>query len=126
MAYKVFISSTYKDIDLAKDLARRLEEAGVEVYSVDKAVVGERLNVAISRGLSNADEVVVLLTDNSVSSSGLMFEIGAASSLRKRITPVLVGLEKNELPSIIKDMKYIKYPDLPKYLSDLERRTKAA
>ena len=126
MAYRVFISATYKDIDLAKDLARRLAEAGVEVYSVDKAVAGEDFNAAISSGLSNADEVMVILTSNSINSFNLTFEIGAAMSLRKRVTPVLVGVEMNELPLRIKDMKYIKYPDLPKYISELERRAKAA
>jgi hypothetical protein len=126
MAYKVFISSTYKDIDLVRDLTRRLEEAGISAYSADKVVPGEKIDAAISRDLSNADEVVVILTDHSVNSPNLMFEIGAASSLRKRVTPVLVGLEKNDLPFVIERMKYIKYPDLPKYISELARRAKAA
>lgn len=119
MAYKVYISSTYKDIDLARDLAHRLEEVGVEVYSVDKAEAGENLNTAISRDLSSADEVVVIITDNSVSNPNLMFEMGAALSLRTRVTPVIIGIDENKLPSIVKGMKYIEYPDMSKYISEL-------
>ena len=126
MAYRVFISATLKDTDLARDLSRRLKEVGVEVHSVGNVAAGESISGKIIRALNDVDEVLVLLTDNSVTSSWLMYEMGAASSLRKRVTPVIVGLEKSELPSIIKSMKYIKYPDLSKYISDLERRAKAA
>ena len=127
MAYKVFISSTFKDIDLARDLAHRLESAGIRVNSVDKgAVSGASIPIKITRELSHADEVFVILTDESVNSSSLMFEIGAAASLRKRITPVVVGLEPSEVPSLIKKLKYIKYPDLGRYIADLAKRAKAA
>jgi hypothetical protein len=127
MAYKVFISSTLKDVDLARDLAHRLESAGIKVNSVDQAAVsGEALPSRITRELSHADEVFVILTDESVNSSNLMFEIGAASSLRKRITPVIVGIEPRKVPSLIRNLKYIKYPDLERYIVDLEKRARAA
>jgi hypothetical protein len=76
--------------------------------------------------LRHADEVFVILTDESVNSSKLMFEIGAASSLRKRITPVVVGIEPGRVPSLIRQLKYIKYPDLERYIADLGKRAKAA
>jgi len=127
MAYKVFVSSTLKDIDLARDLAHRLESAGIKVNSVDEAAVsGEAAPIKITRELSHADEVFVILTDESVNSSKLMFEIGAAASLRKRITPVVVGLEPSKVPSLIRNLNYIKYSDLERYIADLEKRAKAA
>ena len=127
MAYKVFISSSMKDIDLARDLSRRLKEAGIDVYSVDKtAVPGEAVFNKITVDLGRADEVLLILTDNSIDNPNLMYELGAATSLRKRVTPVIVGLEPNKLPSLMKGMNYIKYSDLPKYISDLEKRVKAA
>jgi hypothetical protein len=127
MAYKVFISSTLKDIDLARDLSRRLKEAGIDVYSVDKAAVpGEAIFNKTTVELGRADEVLLILTDDSVDNPNLMYELGAATSLRKRVTPVIVGLDASKLPSLIKNMNYVKYPDLPKYISDLEKRAKAA
>jgi hypothetical protein len=127
MAYKVFISSTQKDIDLARDLAGRLKAAGVDVYSVDKAAVpGEAIFSKIKLDLGWADEVLLILTDSSVDNPNLMFELGAATSLRKRVTPVIVGLDASKLPAPIKDLKYVKYPDLPTYISEIKKRAKAA
>ena len=127
MSYKIFISSGFKDLDLARDLAKRLGETGVKVSSAERGVrSGEVLSNQITRQLSNVDEVMVIVTDNSVDSPWLMFELGAASSLRKRVTPLVVGVETNKLPSLIRSMNYIKYPDLAKYIDDLEKRTKAA
>jgi uncharacterized protein YutE (UPF0331/DUF86 family) len=76
--------------------------------------------------LGRADEVLFILTDNSVDNPNLMYELGAATSLRKRVTPVIVGLDASKLPSLLKNTNYVKYPDLPKYISDLEKRAKAA
>src|ERR1700693_4086005 len=127
MAYKVFISSTVKDIDLARDLARRLEEAGLDVYSPDKVASGSEVVFGkITKALSHADDVFAIITDNSVDNPNLMYEMGAASSLRKRVTPVIVGLEPSNLPSLIKNMNYVKYPDLGSYIAELEKRAKAA
>jgi len=127
MSYKAFVSSTVKDIDLARDLAQRLEGAGIKVNAVDKAAAsGEVISTKIKRALTEADEVFVILTQESLDNSNLMFEIGAASSLRKRITPIVVGLEAGELPSIIRNLKYVRYPDVGKYIEGLERQAKAA
>jgi hypothetical protein len=127
MAYKVFISSSVKDIDLARDISRRLKEAGIDVYSVDKsAVPGEANFNKITVDLGRADEVLLILTDNSIDNPNLMYELGAATSLRKRVTPVIVGLEPNKLPSLMKGLNFVKYTDLPKYISDLEKRVRAA
>jgi hypothetical protein len=127
MAYKVFISSSVKDIDLARDISRRLKEAGIDVYSVDKsAVPGEAIFNKITVDLGRADEVLLILTDNSIDNPNLMYELGAATSLRKRVTPVIVGLEPNKLPSLMKGLNFVKYTDLPKYISDLEKRVRAA
>jgi len=123
MDYKVFISHTRRDNDLAKDLARRLEEAGATVFSVEKsALSGESVITSVNRGLRDADEVIIILTEGSVNSPGVISQTGAAFSLRKRVTPLVVGVEDNELPPFIS--KYVRYPDLHKYIASLARRTK--
>lgn len=126
MAYKVFISSALKDFDLVRDLANRLEHAGIEVLSHDKKPVAETISSRVTKALSSADEIFVILSGESIENPNLMFELGAASSLRKRVTPILVGLEPAKVPSIIKSLKYIKYPDLGRYIAALEKRAKAA
>ena len=127
MSYKVFISSASKDIDLAQDLARRLRNAGIDVTPIDKSTVSsDTISSKIRRDLSQADEIFVILTDESVNNSNLMFELGAASSLRKRVTPVVVGMKPGDVPSLIKGLPYIKYPDLERYIARLGKRVKAA
>lgn len=127
MAYRVFISSALKDYDLLKDLTQRLEVAGIEVHSPDRAAVAdEEISGKVTKALSNADEVFIILSDASVGSPSLMFDLGAASSMHKRVTPIIVGLEPSKVPSLIKSLNYIKYPDIGRYIADLEKRAKAA
>jgi AmiR/NasT family two-component response regulator len=126
MSYQVFISYAHKDSELASDLARRLKEVGVEVSSdpID-AKPGGDLRREVSRSLRDADEIVMLLTDNSISNSNVIFELGIADALDKPVTPVVVneGVEQF-IPMIRK--RFIKYTDLPKYIDSLKERVKAA
>ena len=127
MSYKAFISSTVEDLDLARDLAQRLESAGVTVKPVGSmTAAGEVVFTKIRRDLRQADEIFVIVTSDSVHNSNLMFEMGAASSLKKRVTPVIVGLKPTEVPSLIKNMRHIQYPKLADYIKSLEERLKVA
>ena len=127
MSYKAFISSTVEDLDLARDLAQRLESAGVTVKPVGSmTAAGEVVFTKIRRELRQADEIFVIVTNDSVHNSNLMFEMGAASSLKKRVTPVIVGLKPTEVPSLIKNMRHVQYPELADYIKNLEERLKVA
>ena len=126
LRYKVIISSSQRDRDLARDLARRLKDAGVHTtYSKLTRSAGSDYEKTFIE-LLNADELIVILSSNSVDNFWLMFEIGAACSLRKKITPVVVGLERQEVPPVIKQLKYITYDKLSDYIANIERRSQAA
>jgi hypothetical protein len=127
VSYKAFNSSTVEDLDLARDLAQRLESAGVTVKPVGSmTAAGEVVFTKIRRDLRQADEIFVIVTSDSVHNSNLLFEMGAASSLKKRVTPVIVGLKPTEVPSLIKNMRHIQYPKLADYIKSLEERLKVA
>lgn len=127
MSYKAFISSSAEDLDLAKDLATRLESAGVTVNPTGRTTAaGEVVFNKILRDLRQADEIFVIVTSESLHNSNLMFEMGAASSLKKLVTPVIVGLKPAEVPSLIKNMRHIQYPELADYIKGLEERLKVA
>ena len=129
MSYRVFISHSAKDSELAKDLARRLEEAGVKAVfppaSVGRDGTSSGMRAIIIQRVRNSDEVIVLLTDNAADSWWVKYEIGAADSMDKRLTPVVVneGVEQR-VPMVGKH--FVKYADLPKYITSLKRRAKAA
>lgn len=121
MDYKVFINHTQKDSDLATDLARRLEEAGVRVLPVKKsAVSGESVVTTVNRGLRKADEVITIVSDSSVNSPGLNSQTGAALGLRKRVTRILIGIESEEMPPF--PGKTVRYGDLHEYIAIVARR----
>jgi predicted RNA-binding protein with PIN domain len=127
MAHKIFVSSSYKDRDLARDLTRRLKEAGFQpTYSELTLTAGSDFEKAFMSQLKRADEMIVVVTSNSVHNPWMMFEVGAASSLRKKITPVIVGLDKYQLPQAIRQLNYIKYDKLADYIADIERQAQAA
>jgi TIR domain len=132
MAYKVFITSAPKDIDLVRDLAQRLEDVGIEVHSdyeggkPSKTSSNKTTKKALANALSSADEIFVILTNESMDNPSLMFFLGSVSSWLTRVTPVVVGLETSKIPSLIKSLKYIRYPDLGRYIANLGKRTKAA
>src|SRR5437868_11107063 len=118
MSYQIFISHDYNDSELARDLERRLKEAGAEVFTIP-AVVSTSLPGAIHQLLRSVDEVIILLTDSSANNPNVIYELGVADSLDKRVTPVLVneGLEQR-LPMI--GRHFIRYAELPKYISALK------
>lgn len=127
MSYNVLISASHKDRDLARDLARRLKKAGIHsTYSELALSAGSDYEKTLMDLLKETDEIVLMVTSHSVDNFWMMFEIGAASSLRKRITPVVVGLQKQELPQLIKQLRYITYDKLSDYIASMERLARAA
>jgi hypothetical protein len=126
MSYRVYISHSAKDSELAKDLARRLKEAGVEaVFPPSEAETSRGMRAMIHQYMRESDEVIVLLTDNAADSYWVSYGMGMADSLDKRLTPVVVNLGVEQLLPMV-GKNFIKYADLPKYISSLKRRAKAA
>ncbi len=125
MSYQVFISSAPRDRDLAENLAQSIREAGAEVLSVAQTPDrGETINFGLRRALKKADEIIFILTDRSLQNPYIIYEMGAAFSMRKRFTSILVGVEDSEIPPLIAQFPYLRYADLRRYLSELEQRAK--
>jgi hypothetical protein len=52
----------------------------------------------------------------------MMAELGAAYSLQKNVTPILVGVSVDDLPPLLRELPYIKYAELDDYLSQFKQR----
>jgi nucleoside 2-deoxyribosyltransferase len=132
MPYKIFISSSHIDADLARDLAKRLDKTGLKVIlptivesaeALEHKRALEHIRARIDgEALRAADEVILILTKNSLDSPWLLFEMGYATSLGKQVTPLIQGIKPKELPEIIRQMDYVKYADLDKYIAKLQQR----
>lgn len=125
MPYQVLISSTPRDRDLAVNLAQQIEESGASVLSVEQTPNrGESIDFDLRRALQKADEVVLILSDRSLNDPYLLYEMGAAFSLHKRVIPILVGVEESEIPPLIAQFRYVRYGDLRRYLAELGERAR--
>jgi hypothetical protein len=83
----VFISYARKDHDFAHRLARQLERQGDNIL-LDKFTVGGNVADGLRLALTDADGVVVVLSDAALNSNQVMFELGAADALGKSIMAV--------------------------------------
>jgi hypothetical protein len=125
MRRKIFISSSPGDYDLAQDLAVRLNKSGLKIVKVvtpsDSTDAGEYLEVVLRKALRGVNEVIIILTRNSLNNQWLSFQMGVATSLGKHITPLIQGIEPEELSELIRQMDYVRYADLDEYISRLQR-----
>lgn len=121
MSYNIFISFDSKDTDLARDLSKRLEKAGLTVTTTTGNIYNPRDVKDNIENLKKADEAIFLITNNSIEGKKILFDMGIATSLEKRLAPILVGLRPKELPDIVKGLDFIKYDELERYIGRLQR-----
>jgi len=126
-----FISYSSKDSALAMDLAHRLQKVGLNVFTEKNATKWTKKGSRpfIDRRLDSlraSDEVVVLLTENAIADPQIGFEFGAALALRKKVTPIVVGVDTDKLPSLFKTLKSIQYAEIENYLSKLKKGSRTA
>jgi hypothetical protein len=124
MAYKVFLGYAHDDQDLAADLRARLEQVVPDIRVMNPELKPGEWSAALRASLEEADVVLVLLTATSLESQWVLLEVGAALSLRKRIVPIVVGLDATQLPSWVENDQYVKYSDLNTYLLELAQQAK--
>lgn len=122
MAYTVFISFDNKDRDLAGDLSKRLDKAGLIVLSSASKVDNPRDDVDRIKNLEKADQVIFLITSSAIDGEKVFFDLGVADALEKQLVPVLVGLRPKDLPGILKGLDFIKYDKLEGYINNLQRK----
>ena len=127
MSYQILISYASKDRDLAQDLERRLIEVSVGVFLDERSArSGMTWTDQIERAIRESDEFIVLITDNSIHNAGIIFELGVAFSLRKRVTPIIVGVEPTEIRPMLKHLRSIIYSEVEDYISELAKRANTA
>ena len=87
---KVFISYSDVDIVAARKLRNLLVyQANADVFDAENLSASDNWESELRDGLSSADVVVALLTPTSVHSKWVLFEVGVAWALGKRIIPVI-------------------------------------
>ena len=87
----IFLSYLKRDLLEAMDLCSRLESIGFKVWIADREIaMGDNLNQKIEEGMRASDFIVIFSRSSSFSSPDIMFELGMAYALRKRVIPVII------------------------------------
>lgn len=103
----IFLSYSRHDKNRVLDVSRELRALGHEItVDVDSVIPGEDWRKVLAAGLRAAEVYVVFLTHNSIASTSVLSEVGAArtyseESGRMLVIPVL--LEKVQIPASVDD-----------------------
>lgn len=104
----IFISYSRKDSSFAERIVRSLQSEGYSVwFDIHNIPSGVQFTAAIDQAISNADNIIVILSPDSVESQWVQREILHASSKNKRIIPIMC--RSTPLPVWINDINYIDF-----------------
>jgi hypothetical protein len=108
---QVFISHSSKDALIARQLAHRLSEAGLDVWiPEDKILPGDNWAKKVGQALEESDLMVVLVTRQAFESEWLKEEIQyalTAGRYKGRLIPVFFGSESetsSDVPWILRKL----------------------
>jgi WD40 repeat protein len=110
---QVFLSYADEDRTTMEKIRNSLRRESITVWTNRTDIqTGEAFDEAIKRGIEQADNLVFLLSPDSVNSTYCQRELDLAVSLHKRIIPVLVrSTEPNQVPSVLPELQYIDLTD---------------
>lgn len=102
-AKKIFISYTRSDFQFARTLSRALHRRGLNVWFDAGAVrTGDSIKLELERALQAASWYVVLISDESLVSPWVNFELGAAFGQGKRVLPVFLSKQsQRQAPALL-------------------------
>jgi hypothetical protein len=91
--YTVFISHSSKEKWIAGQISKEIKALGAETWlDLNDLQGGNEIRRSIKRGIRASQEVVLLLSAYSITSSWVSYEAGIADGQGKRITPILNNL----------------------------------
>jgi isopentenyl diphosphate isomerase/L-lactate dehydrogenase-like FMN-dependent dehydrogenase len=123
-AYSVFLSYSSKDRFIAETIIDKLEAIGVQTWADTKSMEGGGITIReIIAAIDACNEVIVLVSPNSIESQWVLFEIGVARGKDKRTTPVLCNIDPNDMAPM-KDVVAIDLNKFDQFLIQLQERIK--
>jgi hypothetical protein len=110
---QVFLSYADEDRAMMEKIRNSLRRKSITVWTNKTDIqTGEAFDEAIKRGIEQADNLVFLLSPESVNSTYCQQELDLALLLNKRIIPILVReIDPNQVPSALRSLQYIDLTD---------------
>jgi nucleoside 2-deoxyribosyltransferase len=106
---KVFLSYSHRDAQWAREFARALDDRGFRVW-IDqfRLQAGEPVREALEKGLRESDMLVALIDPSSTRAPSLLFELGAAIGMGKRVVAVVPSdVDVSQLPQSLRVRRYV-------------------
>jgi hypothetical protein len=106
-------------------ICERIESKGASTFRDDRDINGgDDIPEEIRQQIKRSQELIVLLTPESVGREWVLLEVGAAWGWRKnfRIVAVLLHVEISPIPEIIKSKKALKINDIENYFTEISKR----
>ncbi len=103
-----FISYSRKQKNIAEALKETLANNARSVWvDIESIVIGDNWKEEIYLGLSHCDELVLLVSDDSLGSKAVAEELKLATEQAKPIRPIIVAPLTTALPDALADLQYI-------------------
>ena len=108
-----FVSYSRHQEDIALLLKGLLAESARSVwYDRDGIAVGETWRDEIRRGIAGADELVLLLSKDSIASEMVAEEIALARAAGKLVRPIAIAPISGDLPPHLRDIHHVDLSDI--------------
>ena len=119
----LFISYTSNYFNEADTIKKKAQKNGLTVF-LDKRSIGfgEEFGEEIRQNLLKSNELCLLITPDALKSEWVATEWGAAWALNKRITPVLLRCNVDQLPDRLRIYQSVDFHDIDKYINQIKTR----
>jgi TIR domain len=129
--YLVFISHSSKDRWIVRQMAALIEQKGrrhhVKVFLDDTDIkAGDSIPEEIRQGLRDCDELMVLISRESIDRPWVQMEMEAVWVLGKRIVAIVDKVTPEEMPKILIPYKALDINDFDEYVKQLIARAAGA
>lgn len=105
----IFISYSSKDSVPARALYDQLTLQGLTVFLAEISLEkGRRWTPQIFDTLRRSNWFFLLATPNSLKSEAVLQEVGGAIATQKRLVPIMLGVEPDDMPTWLKEFHGIK------------------
>lgn len=112
-----FIAYDRQDSEIKDIVVKELNQNGISCWTDTTDIKkGTRFRDAIEQGVAEADNILFLISPNSVNSKSSLYELDLALKYKKRIIPLLITpTDIDELPIQIRSIQYIDFTNREAY-----------
>lgn len=119
---KVFISHSSREKWIARKISQDLVTMGCVTFLDEKDITtGKAIDESIGEHLSDCDDFLILLSQESLKSAWVLVELGGAIALKKKIIPILLFIDANAIPDVISRFLARDINEIEKYYEEVKK-----